>query len=160
MATAEKNKRLSFIYPPWFGKIQKTNVPCVTVLRCSGSVMTSPRPTSDTLSGFLDSPQRLEPPCMLGMLRMAIPSKATLLRSKRFPQHCWQRTRLNIKTELCFGENTKWHFFQLTSITRLSLSFLQEAEMVSEVANSKYHSLFFILKSREQHTIFKLFSLA
>lgn len=33
----------------------------------------------------------------------------------------------------------------LTSIVRLSLSFLQEAEMVSEVANSKYHSLFFIL---------------
>lgn len=33
----------------------------------------------------------------------------------------------------------------LTSIVKFSLSFLQEAEMVSEVANSKYHSLFFIL---------------
>lgn len=36
---------------------------------------------------------------------------------------------------------------RLTSIVRLSLSFLQEAEMVSEVANSKYHSLFFILQA-------------
>lgn len=35
----------------------------------------------------------------------------------------------------------------LTSMVRLSLSFLQEAEMVSEVANSKYHSLFFILQT-------------
>lgn len=35
----------------------------------------------------------------------------------------------------------------LTSIVRFSLSFLQEAEMVSEVANSKYQSLFFILQS-------------
>ncbi len=38
----------------------------------------------------------------------------------------------------------------LTSIVRHSFSFLQEAEMVSEVANSKYQSLFFILKNREQ----------
>lgn len=38
----------------------------------------------------------------------------------------------------------------LTSIMRHSFSFLQEAEMVSEVANSKYQSLFFILKNRER----------
>lgn len=31
-------------------------------------------------------------------------------------------------------------------MVRHSFSFLQDAEMVSEVANSKYQSLFFILK--------------
>lgn len=47
--------------------------------------------------------------------------------------------------------NCWWEFVILTSMVRQSFSFLQEAEMVSEVANSKYHSLFFILKnSREQ----------
>lgn len=38
----------------------------------------------------------------------------------------------------------------LTLIMRQSFSFLQEAEMVSEVANSKYQSLFFILKKQQQ----------
>lgn len=35
-----------------------------------------------------------------------------------------------------------------TSMVRQSLSFLHEAKMVSEVANSKYQSLFFILKKK------------
>lgn len=38
---------------------------------------------------FLLSPQRLEPPCMLGMLRMAMPSKEMLLRSRVTPSHFW-----------------------------------------------------------------------
>lgn len=37
-----------------------------------------------------------------------------------------------------------------TSMVRQSLSFLHEAKMVSEVANSKYQSLFFILKKGGQ----------
>lgn len=41
-----------------------------------------------------------------------------------------------------------------TSIVRQSFSFLQEAESVSEVANSKYQSLFFVLKNnREQEEL-------
>lgn len=35
-------------------------------------------------------------------------------------------------------------------MVRTSLSFLQEAKMVSEVANSKYQSLFFILKREDE----------
>lgn len=34
-------------------------------------------------------------------------------------------------------------------MVRHSLSFLQDADIVSEVANSKYHSLFFILIPEE-----------
>lgn len=64
--------------------------PCEIVLRSSGSVMTSLCSTSGTLSGFLDSPQRLEPPCMLGMLRTAMPSRDMLLRSRGLPQH-WKK---------------------------------------------------------------------
>lgn len=37
-----------------------------------------------------------------------------------------------------------------TSIERQSFSFLQEAEMVSDVANSKYQSLFFILRKQQR----------
>lgn len=65
--------------------------PWEIVLRSSGSVMTSLCSTSCTLSGFLDSPQRLEPPCMLGMLRTAMPSKDMPLRSRDFPQHWWKQ---------------------------------------------------------------------
>lgn len=73
--------------------------PCEIVLRSSGSVMTSLCSTSGTLSGFLDSPQRLEPPCMLGMLRTAMPSKDMLLRSRGLPQH-WEKqiNRLSVHT--------------------------------------------------------------
>lgn len=68
--------------------------PCVIVLRRSGSVKTPPSSTSGKLSAFLDSPQRLEPPCMLGMLRTAMPSRHMLPRSRGLPQH-WpeQNTR-------------------------------------------------------------------
>lgn len=62
-------------------------LPCGIVLRSSGSVMTSLFSTFGMLSGFLDSPQRLEPPCMLGMLRTAMPSSDMLLRSRGLPQH-------------------------------------------------------------------------
>lgn len=48
----------------------------------------------------------------------------------------------------------KWLSEPLTSITRQSFSFLQEAKIVSEVANSKYQSLFFILKCQEGNGLF------
>lgn len=70
--------------------------PCETVLRSSGSVMTPPCSTSGELSGFLDSPQRLEPPCMLGMLRTAMPSRDMLLRSRGLPQH-WPKQSKKVK---------------------------------------------------------------
>ena len=60
-------------------------------LSSSGSVVTSAGDdglSSDTLErSLLDSPHRLEPPCMLGMLRMAMPSKEMLLRSRVTPSH-------------------------------------------------------------------------
>lgn len=40
---------------------------------------------------------------------------------------------------------------QLTSTSMHSLSFLQVADMVSVVPNSKYHSLFFILQSQRKN---------
>lgn len=45
-----------------------------------------------------------------------------------------------------WSQQKKWPLYLLTSTARQSFSFLQEAKMVSEVANSKYQSLFFILK--------------
>ena len=125
--------------------------PCETVLRSSGSVMTAPCSTSGELSGFLDSPQRLEPPCMLGMLRTAMPSRDVLPRSRGLPQH-WPKQSKNVKRPC--GELRKWLLQLLTSITRQSFNFLQEAKMVSEVANSKYQSLFFILKCQEGNGLF------
>lgn len=44
--------------------------------------------------------------------------------------------------------------YLLTSTTRQSFSFLQEAKKVSEVANSKYQSLFFILKCQAGNRLF------
>lgn len=72
-------------------------LPCEIVFRTSGSVMTSLFSTFGTLSNFLDSPQRLEPPCMLGMLRTAMPSICMLLRYKGLPQH-WRKKKNNSKT--------------------------------------------------------------
>lgn len=124
-------------------------------------------------SAFLVSPHRLDPPCMLGMFKTATPSRDRPLRSSGVPQH-WRRNRCQrqgkalvhrvvVGTVLSFFSHYRNSFNDkiqdahlqcsclwccvLTSIVRLSLSFLQEAEMVSEVANSKYHSLFFILQS-------------
>lgn len=70
------------------------HAPCEIVFSSSGSVMTSLDSTFGTPSGFLDSPQRLEPPCMLGMLRTAMPSRDMLLRSRGLPQH-WQKQNNN-----------------------------------------------------------------
>lgn len=67
-------------------------LPCEMVFRTSGSVMTSLFSAFGTLSNFLDSPQRLEPPCMLGMLRTAMPSICVLLRYKGLPQH-WRKEK-------------------------------------------------------------------
>lgn len=46
-------------------------------------------------------------------------------------------------------QNKRW----LTSTSRKSWSFLHVAEKVSEVPNSKYHSLFFVLKERRQQEL-------
>lgn len=67
---------------------------------------------------FLDSPQRLDPPCMLGIFKIAIPSREMFIKSICTPSH-------SISTDSC--------------------SFLQVAEKVSDVPNSKYQNLFFIL---------------
>ena len=40
------------------------------------------------------------------------------------------------------------HVFRFTSTSRKSCSFLHVAEKVSEVPNSKYHSLFFVLGNK------------
>lgn len=66
---------------------------------------------------FLDSPQRLDPPCMLGIFKIAIPSREMFIKSICTPSH-------SISTDSC--------------------SFLQVAEKVSDVPNSKYQNLFFI----------------
>lgn len=58
-----------------------------------------------------------------------------------------QFTRHTVSATNCTFAASVTQKLRLTSIVRLSLSFLQEAEIVSEVANSKYHSLFFILRS-------------
>lgn len=74
--------------------------PCEIVLRRSGSVMTPPSSTSGKLSAFLDSPQRLEPPCMLGMLRMAMPSRHMLPRSRGLPQHWPEQNNRGVTGEI------------------------------------------------------------
>ena len=125
--------------------------------------MTSLCAASGKPSGFLDSPQRLEPPCMLGMLRTAMPSSEMPLRSSCLPQHWWRHN--NRLISLYVTKARIWtladHWYRwnnrmtvgeiFTSIERQSLSLLQEAEMVSEVANSKYQSLFFILKRKREN---------
>lgn len=99
---------------------------------------------------------------MLGMLRTATPSIERPLRSKEVPQHWKKYSRPQKERRENGGKKIKRSFFELlqvqgheahlqfccllTSIVILSFSFLQEADMVSEVANSKYHSLFFILQ--------------
>lgn len=96
---------------------------------------------------------------MLGMFSTATPSRDRLLRSSGVPQH-WRRNSGRSGTSACarcargiflsLQKSWRSRCSSLTSIVRLSLSFLQDAEMVSEVANSKYHSLFFILHSGKQ----------
>lgn len=53
-----------------------------------------------------------------------------------------------------WNQRKKWPLYLLTSTARQSFSFLQEAKMVSEVANSKYQSLFFILKCQVGYRLF------
>lgn len=67
-------------------------IPCEATLRISGSMITSGSAwlVSPLASAFLVSPQRLDPPCMLGMFRTATPSRDRLLRSRGTPQHWGQ----------------------------------------------------------------------
>lgn len=67
----------------------EANLPCGLTFKSSGSTMTSGNSWS-ALSLFLASPHRLDPPCMLGMLRTAIPSRERLLRSSGVPQN-WMK---------------------------------------------------------------------
>lgn len=85
-------------------------LPCEIVFRSSWSVMTSQFSTFGTLSAFLDSPQRLEPPCMLGMLRTAMPSICMLLRYKGLPQH-WRKKTTTTTKQQEVAETADFFFF-------------------------------------------------
>lgn len=78
-------------------------------------------------------------------------SPATLAKAKQEVGY-WGEIPKKVKRTL--SEQKKRLLYLLTSTTRQSFSFLQEAKKVSEVANSKYQSLFFILKCRAGNRLF------
>lgn len=59
---------------------------------------------------FFVSPQRFDPPCMLGMFRMAIPSREILIKSSWIPSHWLERKKEKRKRESSKRERKLWMF--------------------------------------------------